>query len=105
MCIDVFFFGNDWTEFEIAHLATSTELLNYFLSARMALKKLLNLILFTVFHFVFKIQNIEELLIEENYSYGWKAKECQLGEYYPKDKSFKMCYVEDPFRNCFESQI
>jgi hypothetical protein len=63
MCIDVFFWKR-LEEFEIAHLATSTVLLNYFLSARIV-KKLLNLILFTVFHFVFKIQNIEELLIEK----------------------------------------
>jgi hypothetical protein len=39
--------------------------------------------------------NIEDL-IEKIVSYGGKQR-MPIREYYPKDKPFKMCYVEDPF--------
>ena len=53
-----------------------------------------------LFHFCVQDPNIEEL-IEKIISYGGKQR-MPIREYYPKDKPFKMCYVEDPFGIVFE---
>jgi lactoylglutathione lyase family protein len=88
MCIDVF--GNDWTEFEIAHLATSDGIGIELFSFPNGIKKAPE----------FNPFNIEEL-IEKIISYGGKQR-MPIRAYYPKDKPFKMCYVEDPFGIVFE---
>ena len=53
-----------------------------------------------LFHFCIQDPNIEEL-IEKIVAYGGKQR-MPIREYYPKDKPFKMCYVEDPFGIVFE---
>jgi hypothetical protein len=54
MCIDVF--GEDWEEFEIAHLATSDGIGIELFSFHTELKKHLNPFNTGLFHFVYKIQ-------------------------------------------------
>ena len=62
MCIDVF--GNNWTEFEIAHLATSDGIGIELFSFQDGIKKLPNLVLLILdfFTFVYKIQILKNLL-------------------------------------------
>ncbi|MBQ0786679.1 MAG: VOC family protein [Oceanihabitans sp.] len=100
MCIDVF--GNDWTTFEIAHLSTSDGVGVELFSFPNGIKEApaFNPFNTGLFHFCVQDPNIEEL-IEKIVSYGGKQR-MPIREYYPKDKPFKMCYVEDPFGIVFE---
>ena len=76
MCIDVF--GDDWTEFEIAHLATSDGIGIELFSFPNGIKEAPEFNPFNtgLFHFCVQDPNIEEL-IDKILSYGGKQK-CQL---------------------------
>ncbi|WP_405224132.1 lactoylglutathione lyase family protein [Dokdonia sp. Asnod1-B02] len=100
MCIDVF--GDDWETFEIAHLSTSDGIgVELFSFPNKDMKPSeFNPFNTGLFHFCVQDPNIEEL-IEKIVSYGGKQR-MPIREYYPKDKPYKMCYVEDPFGIVFE---
>lgn len=100
MCIDVF--GEDWEEFQIAHMSTSDgigiELFSFPNSAEEAPK--FNPFQTGLFHFCVQDPNIE-VLIEKIVKAGGKQR-MPIREYYPTEKPYKMCYVEDPFGIVFE---
>jgi lactoylglutathione lyase family protein len=100
MCIDVF--GENWEEFEIAHLSTSDGIGIELFSFPNGLKEAPTFSPFNtgLFHFCIQDPNIEEL-VAEIVSHGGKQR-MPIREYYPKEKPFKMCYVEDPFGIVFE---
>ncbi|MFQ3215484.1 MAG: lactoylglutathione lyase family protein [Marivirga sp.] len=100
MCIDVF--GDDWETFEIAHMSTSDgtgiELFSFPHGKKEA--PAFNPFNTGLFHFCIQDPDIEGLTkkIVEN---GGKQR-MPIREYYPKEKPFKMVYVEDPFGIVFE---
>jgi len=100
MCIDVF--GENWNEFEIAHLSTSDGIgIEMFSFPNMDDKKPE----FSPFntglvHFSVQDPDIENL-VEKIVSAGGKQR-MPIREYYPKEKPYKMVYVEDPFGIVFE---
>ncbi|MEY8869796.1 lactoylglutathione lyase family protein [Meridianimaribacter flavus] len=100
MCIDVF--GDDWDTFEIAHLATSdgigVELFSFPHGKKEAPE--FNPFNTGLFHFCVQDPDIEGL-IERIVAAGGKQR-MPIREYYPNDKPYKMCYVEDPFGIVFE---
>ena len=100
MCIDVF--GTDWEEFEIAHLATSDGIGVELFSFPHGVKEApaFNPFHTGLFHFCIQDPLIEEL-VEKIVAHGGKQR-MPIREYYPKEKPFKMCYVEDPFGIVFE---
>ncbi|WP_378186842.1 VOC family protein [Aquimarina sp. W85] len=100
MCIDVF--GEDWNNFEIAHLATSdgigVELFSFQNKPKDAAA--FNPFATGLFHFCIQDPNIEEL-VDKIVANGGKQR-MPIRSYYPNEKPFKMCYVEDPFGIVFE---
>ncbi len=100
MCMDVF--GDDWEEFEIAHMSTSDGVGIELFSFPHGVKESPEFNPFNtgLFHFCIQDPNIEDL-IDKIVSMGGKQR-MPIREYYPKDKPFKMCYVEDPFGIVFE---
>ncbi|MEQ3664642.1 MULTISPECIES: VOC family protein [unclassified Olleya] len=100
MCIDVF--GDDWSTFEIAHLATSDGIGIELFSFPNGVKEATEFSPFNtgLFHFCVQDPNIEAL-VEKIVAYGGKQR-MPIRAYYPEDKPFKMCYVEDPFGIVFE---
>lgn len=100
MCVDVF--GNDWEEFSIAHLSTSDGIGIELFSFPNGRKEAPDFNPFNtgLFHFCVQDPNIEDL-ITKILSYGGKQR-MPIRSYYPQDKPFKMCYVEDPFGIVFE---
>jgi len=100
MCIDVF--GEHWTNFEIAHLATSDGIGIELFSFPQGTKEAPTFNPFNtgLFHFCVQDPNIEDL-VKKIESCGGK-KRMPIREYYPDEKPFKMCYVEDPFGIVFE---
>lgn len=100
MCIDVF--GKAWGSFEIAHLSTSDgvgiEIFSF--PTTMSNAPEFNPFQTGLFHFCIQDPNIEEL-IEKIVKKGGKQR-MPIREYYPGDKPYKMCYVEDPFGVVFE---
>ena len=100
MCIDVF--GEDWEEFEIAHLATSDGTGIELFSFPHGIKEAPEFNPFNtgLFHFCIQDPKIEDL-IAKIVSYGGKQR-MPIREYYPNEKPFKMCYVQDPFGIVFE---
>lgn len=100
MCIDVF--GDDWEEFEIAHMSTSDSYGIELFSFSHGVKEAPEFNPFNTGLFYFCIQdpNIEEL-VDKIVSLGGKQR-MPIREYYPNEKPFKMCYVEDPFGIVFE---
>jgi lactoylglutathione lyase family protein len=100
MCIDVF--GEGWGEFEIAHLATSDGIGVELFSFPNGVKKAPEFNPFNTGLFHFCIQDPEiETLVAEIVTAGGKQR-MPIREYYPEDKPFRMCYVEDPFGVVFE---
>ncbi len=100
MCIDVF--GKGWGTFEIAHLSTSDGIgieLFSFLSTKTTASKF-EPFKTGLFHFCVQDPNIEEL-VNEIVLAGGKQR-MPIKEYYPNEKPYKMCYVEDPFGIVFE---
>ncbi|NRD20582.1 lactoylglutathione lyase family protein [Winogradskyella eckloniae] len=100
MCIDVF--GNDWESFEIAHMSTSDGIGIELFSFPQGVKKAPEFNPFNtgLFHFCIQDPNIEGL-VEKIVAAGGKQR-MPIRAYYPKDKPYKMCYVEDPFGIVFE---
>lgn len=100
MCIDVF--GEDWEEFEIAHMATSdgigVELFSFPHGVKQAPE--FNPFNTGLFHFCVQDPNIEALT-DKIVQYGGKQR-MPIREYYPDEKPYKMVYVEDPFGIVFE---
>ncbi|MDC6350455.1 lactoylglutathione lyase family protein [Zeaxanthinibacter sp. PT1] len=102
MCIDVF--GSGWGSFEIAHLATSdgigVELFAF--KEGQGKKEAPDFQPFNtgLFHFCIQDPDIEGL-VEKIKAAGGKQR-MPIREYYPDEKPFKMCYVEDPFGIVFE---
>lgn len=100
MCSDVF--GEDWSNFKIAHLSTGDKIgvelfefpnneagdgeLKYWKTG--------------LFHFCIQDPDIEGC-IERIIAHGGKQR-MPIREYYPGEKPYRMCYVEDPFGNIFE---
>lgn len=100
MCIDVF--GEGWGEFEIAHLSTSDGVGIELFSFPNGVKKAPEFNPFNTGLFHFCVQDPEiENLVAEVVAAGGKQR-MPIREYYPEDKPFKMCYVEDPFGVVFE---
>ena len=100
MCIDVF--GENWQEFEIAHLSTSDgigiELFSFPIGVKEA--PVFNPFNTGLFHFCVQDPNIEDLT-ERIVEAGGKQR-MPIREYYPNEKPYKMVYVEDPFGIVFE---
>jgi len=100
MCIDVF--GDDWEEFEIAHMSTSDsigiELFCFPHGAKEA--PAFNPFNTGLFHFCVQdpdIENLTKKIVEA----GGKQR-MPIREYFPDEKPYKMVYVEDPFGIVFE---
>ncbi|WAA09145.1 lactoylglutathione lyase family protein [Fervidibacillus albus] len=100
MCRDVF--GDNWESFRIAHLSTGDRIgieifefpnherpVNNFEYLKTGL-----------FHFCVQDPDIKGL-VEKIVKHGGKQR-MPIREYYPGEKPYKMCYVEDPFGNVFE---
>jgi lactoylglutathione lyase family protein len=100
MCIDVF--GNDWEEFEIAHLSTSDGVGIELFSFPFGVKETPDFNPFNtgLFHFCIQDPDIETL-VDKIVAAGGKQR-MPIRAYYPDDKPYKMCYVEDPFGIVFE---
>lgn len=100
MCIDVF--GEGWGEFKIAHLSTSDGIGIELFSFPNGVKKAPEFNPFNtgLFHFCVQDPDIENL-VAEIVAAGGKQR-MPIREYYPNNKPFKMCYVEDPFGIVFE---
>ena len=100
MCIDVF--GDNWDEFEIAHLSTSDGIGIELFSFPHGIKEAPPFKPFNtgLFHFCIQDPDIEEL-IDKIIAHGGKQR-MPIRAYYPGDKPYSMCYVEDPFGIVFE---
>jgi catechol 2,3-dioxygenase-like lactoylglutathione lyase family enzyme len=100
MCIDVF--GDDWETFEIAHMSTSDSIGIELFSFPHGKKEApaFNPFNTGLFHFCVQDPDIEALT-NKIVEHGGKQR-MPIREYYPKDKPFKMVYVEDPFGIVFE---
>lgn len=100
MCEDVF--GKGYESFKIAHMATSDgigiELFEF--KDNNNKKPEFQFKNTGLFHFSVQDPNIEKL-IEKIVAFGGKQR-MPIREYYPGEKPFKMCYVEDPFGIVFE---
>jgi lactoylglutathione lyase family protein len=100
MCIDVF--GKNWGTFEIAHLSTSDGIGIELFSFPNMDKKEPEFSPFNtgLFHFCVQDPDIEALT-KKIVEHGGKQR-MPIREYYPKEKPYKMVYVEDPFGIVFE---
>ncbi|WP_459210414.1 lactoylglutathione lyase family protein [Aquimarina rhabdastrellae] len=100
MCIDVF--GEGWGSFEIAHLSTSDGIgieLFSFPNAKTTAPEF-NPFNTGLFHFCVQDPDIEGL-VNKIVAAGGKQR-MPIRSYYPNEKPYKMCYVEDPFGIVFE---
>jgi len=100
MCIDVF--GEDWEEFDIAHVSTSDGIGIELFSFPHGNKKAPEFKPFDtgLFHFCIQdpdIENLTKKIVEA----GGKQR-MPIREYYPDKKPYRMVYVEDPFGIVFE---
>jgi len=100
MCIDVF--GEDWEEFEIAHMSTSDGIGIELFSFPHGNKEAPSFNPFNtgLFHFCVQdpdIDNLTRKIVEA----GGKQR-MPIRAYYPNEKPYKMVYVEDPFGIVFE---
>lgn len=100
MCLDVFRKG--WEYFEIAHLSTSDGVgIELFSFPKTAFKKTeFNPFQTGLFHFCVQDPDIEGL-VGKIVAHGGKQR-MPIREYYPGEKPYRMCYVEDPFGVVFE---
>lgn len=100
MCIDVF--GEGWTTFKIAHLSSGDKIgfeLFEFNDSK-DLKPKFEPFRTGLFHFSVQDPDIEGL-VKKIVDAGGKQR-MPIREYYPGDKPYRMCYVEDPFGTVFE---
>lgn len=100
MCLDVF--GKGWEYFEIAHLSTSDGIgIELFSFPKTEFKKPeFNPFRTGLFHFCVQDPDIEGL-VEKIVTHGGKQR-MPIRKYYPEEKPYRMCYVEDPFGVVFE---
>jgi lactoylglutathione lyase family protein len=100
MCRDVF--GDNWESFRIAHLSTGDRIGIELFEFPHHEKPANNFEYWKtgVFHFCVQDPDIEGL-VEKIVKHGGKQR-MPIREYYPGEKPYKMCYVEDPFGNVFE---
>ncbi len=100
MCIDVF--GEGWGTFKIAHLSTGDkigfELFEFNESKN--LKPTFEPFRSGLFHFSIQDPDVEGL-VKKIVDAGGKQR-MPIREYYPGEKPYRMCYVEDPFGTVFE---
>ncbi len=100
MCIDVF--GKGWGTFRIAHLSTGDrigiELFEFKESKEQ--KPTFEPFKTGLFHFSVQDPDVEGL-VAKIVEHGGKQR-MPIREYYPGEKPYRMCYVEDPFGNVFE---
>lgn len=100
MCNDVF--GENWDSFRIAHLSTSDKIGVEIFEFPQNEQRENNFEFWKTGLFHFSIQNKEiEKTVEKIVAHGGKQR-MPIREYYPGEKPYKMCYVEDPFGNIFE---
>ncbi|HAS45448.1 MAG TPA: lactoylglutathione lyase family protein [Microscillaceae bacterium] len=100
MCQDVL--GKDWGNFRIAHLSTGDRIgieLFEFPNSKAAQPKFRPFEI-GLFHFSIQDPNIEQL-VKKIVAAGGKQR-MPIREYYPGEKPYRMCYVEDPFGIVFE---
>ncbi len=100
MCIDVF--GEGWGSFKIAHLSTGDKIGVELFEFKQSGDKRPEFDPFKtgLFHFCIQDPDIEGM-VEKIVAAGGKQR-MPIREYYPGDKPFRMCYVEDPFGVVFE---
>ncbi len=100
MCIDVF--GEDWETFRIAHMSTSDkigiELFEFPITKDTQPE--FNPFRAGLFHFCVQDPDVEGL-VAKIVEAGGKQR-MPIREYYPGEKPYRMCYVEDPFGVVFE---
>lgn len=100
MCIDVF--GEGWGTFRISHLATSDRIGIELFEFKQAAEKRPEFDPFKTGLFHFSVQDPDiEGLVQRIVEAGGKQR-MPIRAYYPNEKPFKMCYVEDPFGVVFE---
>ncbi|MGB0838148.1 MAG: lactoylglutathione lyase family protein [Flavobacteriaceae bacterium] len=100
MCIDVF--GTGWGSFRIAHLSTGDKIgfeLFEFKDSK-DLKPNFDPHRSGLFHFCVQDPDVEGL-VKKIVDAGGKQR-MPIREYYPGEKPYRMCYVEDPFGTVFE---
>lgn len=100
MCIDVF--GKGWEFFRIAHLSSGDKIGFELFEFKQNKQSQPSFEPFKtgVFHFSVQDPNIEEL-VDKIVAAGGKQR-MPIKYYYPNEKPYRMCYVEDPFGNVFE---
>jgi len=100
MCIDVF--GEGWGTFRIAHMVTSDGIGVELFEFPNSEKPENNFEYWKsgVFHFCIQDPDVEGM-IEKIVANGGKQR-MPIREYYPNEKPYRMCYVEDPFGIIFE---
>ncbi len=100
MCIDVF--GEGWETFKIAHLSTGDkigfEIFEF--NESKELKPNFEPFRSGLFHFSIQDPDVEGL-VKKIVDAGGKQR-MPIREYYPGEKPYRMCYVEDPFGTVFE---
>jgi hypothetical protein len=94
MCIDVF--GEEWEEFEIAHMSTADGIGIELFSFPHGIKEAQEFNPFNtgLFHFCVQDPNIEALTKKIVY-HGGKQR-MPIREYYPNENPYKIVYVQDP---------
>ena len=100
MCIDVF--GKGWGTFKIAHLSTGDKIGFELFEFKESQELKPNFEPFRTGLFHFSIQDPDvEGLVKKIVDAGGKQR-MPIREYYPGEKPYRMCYVEDPFGTVFE---
>lgn len=100
MCIDVF--GKGWQSFKIAHLSSGDKIgfeLFEFKESK-DLKPNFEPFRTGLFHFSVQDPDVEGLV--KNIVKAGGKQRMPIREYYPGEKPYRMCYVEDPFGIVFE---
>lgn len=100
MCIDVF--GEGWQTFKIAHLSTGDRIGIELFEFKQSRENKPQFEPFKTGLFHFSIQDPDvEGLVQKIVASGGKQR-MPIREYYPTEKPYRMCYVEDPFGVVFE---
>lgn len=99
MCIDVF--GEGWGSFKIAHMSTGDRIgFEIFEFPNSEGPGEFEFWKTSTFHFCVQDPDIEGM-VKKIVDNGGKQR-MPIREYYPGEKPFRMCYVEDPFGLIFE---
>ena len=100
MCIDVF--GEGWGNLRIAHMVTSDGIGVEVFGFPNSESPANNFEYWKTGVFHFSVQDPDvEVMVERIVAHGGKQR-MPIREYYPNEKPYKMCYVEDPFGIVFE---